>query len=74
MLRPASFGAEGKEVNDQMIPNDMLPPSDDSDFDDDQHMMVNPNRPLITQEDESNTSEDESEEEACGKNHPSPKA
>lgn len=42
-----------------MIPDDMLPPSDDSDNDDIGDMVVNANRPQVVYEDTDSDSEDE---------------
>ena len=45
-----------------MIPDDMLPPSDDSDADNDHLLSANPNRPLIQHDSYSEDSEEEENE------------
>ena len=56
-LRPATF-ASANHVTEETIPSDMLPPSDeDSDDEEPDLMMVNPNRRQVEFE-ESSTDED----------------
>ena len=58
--RPAGFeDSNTNSCNNGMIPDDMLPPSDDSDNDDIGDMVVNANRPQVMYEDTDSDSEDE---------------
>lgn len=57
---PAGFkDSNTNSCNNGMIPDDMLPPSDDSDNDDIGDMVVNANRPQVVYEDTDSDSEDE---------------
>ena len=46
-----------------MIPDDMLPPSDDSDNDEIADMVVNANRPQVVYEDTDTSTDDDDEAE-----------
>ncbi len=64
-FRPERFTDHEKNTEEEMIPNDMLPPNDsDSDYDEDggDIMTANPNRPHITFEDDDDDTCDSEEE------------
>ena len=64
ICRPAEFGESEKKTEEQMIPSDMLPPSDSElDSDGEGEMAIsNPNRPLIQcAESDEDSSEEENE-------------
>lgn len=60
-FRPSAFEDHSKTTSGGIIPDDMLPPSDDSDNEEMSGVVVNANRPVYVESDEE--SEDESEDD-----------
>ncbi|XP_074662220.1 putative RNA-binding protein EIF1AD [Tubulanus polymorphus] len=59
-LWPANFDDKVDDKQQEMIPQDMLPPSDESDYDSDQEDVINVNRQCITVDDDDDDSDIES--------------
>ena len=76
-FRPNAFATDQKPAADQMIPDDMLPPSDDeSDYEDEREILTaNPNRPLMaavgsdSDSDSDEMSEDETKDSTSREKH-----
>ena len=61
--RPSGFDDSNTNSSaNSMIPDDMLPPSDDSDNEDIGDMVVNANRPQVMYEDCDTSSDDDSDD------------